>query len=201
MEKTMERLVSFVTETRFRDLPSDVVHEVKRVFMDSAGCAVAGLSTERGGIAVELTRKLGGLPESTIIGTNDRVSPTGAAFANGELINALDFDALSPRIVHVVPMVLPAALALAESAGTSGKDLVLALALGIEIPVRLKPTSARAASGKAADRSQRGLPSVSGFSVATLALMRRKPPMQLASPAVFACLIHSESLPIRCQSG
>jgi 2-methylcitrate dehydratase PrpD len=169
MEKTMERLVSFVTETRFRDLPSDVVHEVKRVFMDSAGCAVAGLSTERGGIAVELTRKLGGLPESTIIGTNDRVSPTGAAFANGELINALDFDALSPRIVHVVPMVLPAALALAESAGTSGKDLVLALALGIEIPVRLKPTSARAASGKAADRSQRGLPSVSGFSVATLA--------------------------------
>jgi 2-methylcitrate dehydratase PrpD len=78
---------------------------------------------------VALARRLGGPSESSIIGIGDKVSCSNAAFANGELINALDYDALP----HVQPFVIPPVLAAAESAEASGRDLILAIVLAEEI--------------------------------------------------------------------
>jgi len=64
------------------------------------------------------------------------VSIFGAAFANGELINALDFDAILPP-GHVSPYVIPGALAIAESTGAPGTDLITALALSHEMSYRI----------------------------------------------------------------
>lgn len=171
MEKTVAKLASFVTQARFSALPDDVIHETKRVILDSIGCAIAGLATERGKITTELARRLGGPREATIIGTGDKVSCVNAAFANGELINALDFDALSPAVVHVVPTVIPAVLALAESIGASGDNLILAAALGCETSSRLKPAVADAASTIVTEGPEAKLrqSTVSGFSAVALA--------------------------------
>jgi len=128
--------VKFITAIQFDDLPKKVVHEAKRVFLDSVGCALAGIHTDKGRISIQLAKGFNGKPESTIIGTGDRVSCVHSAFANGELINALDMDAiLYPG--HISPYVIPGPLGLAEKIGASGKDLLLAIALGHEISERL----------------------------------------------------------------
>ena len=130
------KLVNFITNSRYVDLPKEVVGEAKRVLLDSLGCALAGIRVDKGALSVQLARKLGGKPESTIIGAGNKVSSTEAAFANGELINALDMDAiLYPG--HVTPYVIPAPLAIAESNKASGKELILAIVLGHEISIRL----------------------------------------------------------------
>ncbi|MFC1984943.1 MmgE/PrpD family protein [Chloroflexota bacterium] len=136
MGEITEKLVDFVITAKFSDLPHGVVHEAKRVLLDSIGCAIGGLSTDMGRIAVELAKRLGGPCESTIIGTGDMVSCTNAAFANGELINALDFDAMCTG--HKTPVVIAGSLALIENAHASGEDLLLAIALGYETAIRLR---------------------------------------------------------------
>jgi 2-methylcitrate dehydratase PrpD len=93
----------FVVGIKFEDLPEDVVYETKRVLLDSIGCAIAGITSDKGKISIQLARRLGGPPESSIIGIGDKVSCSNAAFANGELINALDYDA----IYHIPPFVIP----------------------------------------------------------------------------------------------
>jgi len=137
MDSVSEKLVMFVGETKFEDLPQDVVHEAKRVLLDSIGCALAGIITDKGRIGVELARRLGGPPEASIIGIGDKVSCSSAAFANGELVNALDYDTVVTGDGHVALYVIPASLAVAESVGASGKDLILATVLAHEISIRI----------------------------------------------------------------
>lgn len=138
MVNVMEALVRFATETRFEDLPEEVVHESKRILLDAVGCALGGLGSDKGEIAVGLAKRLSGPSEATIIGTGDRVSCYGAAFANGELIQALDYDGITYPAVHVIPFVLAAPLALAEYRRASGKELIRALAIAFEISVRFE---------------------------------------------------------------
>lgn len=137
MENVTQTVVDFAMETGFDDLPDEVKQESKRVLLDSLGCALGGIVTDKGRYAIRLARKLQGPPESTIIGIGDKVSSGSAAFANGELINALDMDAILSPPGHVAPYVIPACLALAESEWASGKDLILAIALGHEISIRI----------------------------------------------------------------
>ncbi len=136
MSNLCEELADFAVETKWEDLPAPVVHETKYLIMDSIGCALAAILTDPAKMAMSLARRLGGPPESSIIGVGDKVSCSGAAFANGQLINALDYDALSPG-GHTPPYIIPPALAMAESAGASGKDLILSIAVGLEITARL----------------------------------------------------------------
>ncbi|MFC1934312.1 MmgE/PrpD family protein [Chloroflexota bacterium] len=137
MSSFSQELARFVCAAKFEDLPEAVVREAKRVILDSIGCALLGTICDRGKYAVELSRKLGGVLESSVIGTPDKVSSCGAAFTNGELINALDYDALEVPPGHYPPFVIPGPLALAESTGSSGKDLILAISLACEIACRV----------------------------------------------------------------
>ncbi|MFC1935968.1 MmgE/PrpD family protein [Chloroflexota bacterium] len=133
MKSLTEELADFVTKSRFERLPQPVVYETKRILLDSIGCALVGLATDKGKLSIELARRLGGPPESTIMGIGDKVSCASAGFANGELINALDYDSLP----HISPYVIPAPLALAESIRAPGKALILAIVLGYEISARM----------------------------------------------------------------
>jgi 2-methylcitrate dehydratase PrpD len=132
MRNISDDLVNFIIRTEYADLPPDVIHEAKRSLVDALGCAVAGIATDKGKIAVSLAKRLGGPQESTIMGVGDKVSCTNAAMANGELINGLDFDAIS----HIHPFAIPPALAMAESIKASGKDLILSTVLAQEVAKR-----------------------------------------------------------------
>ncbi|HXX01088.1 MAG TPA: MmgE/PrpD family protein [Candidatus Acidoferrales bacterium] len=135
----VEQFAGFAASADFDTLPSDVVIESKRLLLDAVGCALGGLSHPKGAIGVEYARRQGpGAPadQASIIGTGDKVACVAAGFANAELINALDFDALLPP-GHVSPYVIPGALAAAEASGASGKDLLCGIAVAHELSHRM----------------------------------------------------------------
>ncbi|MFD6349612.1 MmgE/PrpD family protein [Streptomyces roseolus] len=136
-ETLVERLAAFTADSDFDRLPADVVEESKRIILDSLGCALGAVDEPKGRIGIEYGRMTGGAGgDATIIGTGDRVSVFGAAFANGELINTLDADAVLPP-GHVTPYVLPGAMAVGESLGASGKDVITAVAVAHEMSYRI----------------------------------------------------------------
>jgi 2-methylcitrate dehydratase PrpD len=137
LEKVMESLAKFSSELRFEDLPSSVVRETKRMLLDSIGVSFAAHASDKGRMCTAISQRLGGDPEATILGARGKVSACNAALANGELINALDYDALFIPGGHVAPYIVPAILAMAEAQDASGKDVILALALGTELAMRV----------------------------------------------------------------
>jgi 2-methylcitrate dehydratase PrpD len=137
MHAVTRLVAAWIAETRLDDLPERVVHETARILLDSIGCAVAAHATDKSRIVVDIVRALGGCPESTVLGAGFRTSCANAAFANAELVNTIDFDAVFLNISHIVPPIVPAGLALAERGRVSGRELLAALALGLELGARL----------------------------------------------------------------
>ena len=136
MSEITRSLARFAVDTRFEDLPASIVKEAKLVIMDHIGCALGALSTDKGKMMIALGRRYGGPQESSIIGLGDKVSCSNAALANGELMITLDYhDIIAGG--HDGVYVLPTILAIAETVGASGKDLILATATGLEISARL----------------------------------------------------------------
>ncbi|OHV64856.1 2-methylcitrate dehydratase [Pseudofrankia sp. BMG5.36] len=133
----VEALADFTCATDFSKLPPEVVAESKRVLLDSIGCGLAGKDQLKGIVGIELASlSHGARDDATVIGSSESSSVFGAAFANSELISALDFDAiLAPG--HVAPVVIPVALASGESAAASGKEVLTAIAIGHEISCRI----------------------------------------------------------------
>lgn len=133
----IERLAGFSAATDVARLPAEVIEECKRDVLDTLGCALAGIDHPKGRIGIEAGKRLGGTGgTATIIGSGEKSTPHGAAFANGELANALDADSvLLPG--HVSPYVLPGAFAMAEAQQRSGRELIAAVAVSHEISYRL----------------------------------------------------------------
>jgi 2-methylcitrate dehydratase PrpD len=159
MGETIAELVKFASETKFEDLPEEVVFETKRILLDSIGSALGGLGIDKGKIAIKLARRLSGSGEASIIGTSDKVSYFGAAFANGELIQTLDYDPIIFPAIHATPFVLAAPLVLAEGTRASGKELIRAIAIALEISVRFGkafPKKAQMVEGKVVPPPVRG---------------------------------------------
>lgn len=135
-ESPTRDLAGIVAKLSFDDLPVQVVEIAKRVLFDSVGCALGGHVIPRSRIITEFVRDSGAGGRASIIG-GIRTSYAQAAFANGELINALDYDAIGPLTNHTVPYVLPSCLAMAEAADASGKDLITAIAVALEVGGRV----------------------------------------------------------------
>ena len=98
-------LSKFAVGTKWSDLPPNVVHDTKMLFLDSVGNALAGGTCVPGKMIITLAQRFGGAAESSIIGGRGKVSPSSAVFANGQLINQLDFDAMPSG--HTPPYVIP----------------------------------------------------------------------------------------------
>ncbi|GAB3176737.1 MmgE/PrpD family protein [Streptomyces incanus] len=94
-----QHLADFTAATSYENLPDEVADDSKRVLLDSIGCALAAVDEPRGRIGIEYAGLQGGTDESaTVLGSDKRSSVFGAGFANGELINTLDFDAALPIV-------------------------------------------------------------------------------------------------------
>lgn len=136
-EGITEKVVDFVSETKFEDLPEMVVHKTKQILFDSIGCALGGYVTDRAKISIELAEYLGGNPQASIIGWR-KTSYVLAAQVNGDLINALDYDLGDHYLGHLPAPVIPGCLALGERMGASGKELITAVAVGLELASRTR---------------------------------------------------------------
>ena len=131
------RLAEYACALRFEDLSKDVVHEVKRRVIDSLGCALGAWNEEPCVIARKVASDFSARQGSTIIGTNHKAPPDWAAFANGCCIRYFDYNDtyLSKEPAHPSDNI-SAALAVAESVGASGRELITAIALAYEVQCR-----------------------------------------------------------------
>ena len=106
--------------------------------LDIVGLAIAATRLDTSTSVLDFAGELGGTPFATAIGLDERTSAPTAAFVNGVLAHSLDFDDTHlPSIVHPSASVVPAALAAGGELGASGQDLLPAIAIGLEITVRL----------------------------------------------------------------
>src|ERR1700745_2836152 len=131
------QLANYACSLRFEDLSHEVVHEVKRRAIDSLGCALGAWNEEPCTIARKVASDFAAKRGSTIIGTNHKAPPDWAAFANGCCIRYFDYNDtyLSKEPAHPSDNI-SAALAVAESVGASGRELITAIALAYEVQCR-----------------------------------------------------------------
>jgi 2-methylcitrate dehydratase PrpD len=137
----------FIASTKYEDIPPDVIKLGKKSILDGLGLALAGSRAQTGALCREYVEHLGICEgKACIIGSSKRTSPRFAAFVNGVSIHADDFDdtqlsAAKDRVygllVHPTVPVLPALLALTEGRTISGKELMLAYHLGVEVECKI----------------------------------------------------------------
>jgi 2-methylcitrate dehydratase PrpD len=104
-------------------------HEAVRIFVDTIGCAIAGLITAPGQIAAATVVGERGPLEATVVG-HGPATLGAAAYANTALNNGLDFEPVGPE-GHVSAVAVPVALAVAEALDASGEELLAGLIAGL----------------------------------------------------------------------
>src|SRR5216117_3233246 len=138
MKKSLaHQLTDYACALRFEDMSKHVVHEVKRRVIDSLGCALGAWNEEPCVIARNVASDFSAKHGSTIIGTNHKAPPDWTAFANGCCIRYFDYNDtyLSKEPAHPSDNIA-AALAIAESVGATGRELITAIALAYEVQCR-----------------------------------------------------------------
>jgi len=120
-------------------IPAAVTERTKLSVLDLIG---VGLAAHQRGLGVEgsaWAAEQGGSGGRLIGGkAGVAVAPAAAALANGMLCHALDFDDTHPESMsHTSTVVLPAALAVGQALGASGRDLLTALVVGTEVTARI----------------------------------------------------------------
>ena len=115
-----------------------MVDAAKRQVVDTLSVAWAGTRAEGIDPVRTLIGRSGGVPEARVWCYGDRLPATQAAFVNGMLASALDYDSLHDRAnVHTDGVVVPAVLAVADARGATGAQVITALVAGSELMVRL----------------------------------------------------------------
>ena len=130
-----ERLVAFVRESQARGVPEDVLHEAKRLILNQLKASVGATDNEVIGILHDWAKQCGTTEKPAhTLWFGSALAPQQAAVVNGALFEVLDFhDTYIPTFMHAVSAVLPSLLAAAEVGGQSGREVVNALALGLEV--------------------------------------------------------------------
>jgi 2-methylcitrate dehydratase len=138
MDRTTDLLSTYTHDLTYDHLPAEVVHQVKRTLIDSAGCLIGGLPSEPARIARQLAQNVTCTTPSRLLGTAQSSSPDLAGFANGVALRYLDYNDsyFSPGGGHPSDMI-PAVLALADPTGCDGRTVITAIALAYEVFCRL----------------------------------------------------------------
>lgn len=126
-------IIDFICDTKYEDIPAEVIENAKGRILDCIGVAYSGGVESVGKVTKDFIRAYGkGRPEATVVGANIKTDVMNAAFANGILMDAIDYNdhfLLSHPSVGVVPALLP----VSEMVGASGKDMLTAFVVGLEI--------------------------------------------------------------------
>lgn len=137
MEATL-KLAEFAAKVSYADMPGEVIAKGKERFLDTLGCILAGGKDETAKIILRFIEDLGGRPESRIIGFSHKTSAPHAALANGTIGHALDYDDSQLSLIgHPSVVILPAVLSIGEREKASGKKVLEAFQVGVEVACKV----------------------------------------------------------------
>jgi 2-methylcitrate dehydratase PrpD len=136
----------FIATTKLTDIPAQVQEMAKGFILDGVGVTLAGTTEKGNRIIRDHVKDLGGKPEAQLLGTRMRAPVRLAAFANAAAGHAMDYDdtQLSTSkestyglLTHPTLPVLCAAMPLGEKLGVSGRAILHAYIVGVEVECRI----------------------------------------------------------------
>ena len=134
MDKTVDYLSTYASSLQYEDLPPEVVHQCKRMIVDTMGCAIGGYPSQPATIARDLAGTLTSSQPATILGSGQKTSVDMAAFANGVMIRYLDYnDGYTGKEVSHPSDTLAAILSPGEVTHQNGKTIIAATVLSYEV--------------------------------------------------------------------
>lgn len=132
-----KKVIDFIVDTKYEDIPAEAIENAKGRILDCIGVAYSGGVESCGKVIKDFIREYGtGKPQAAVVGANMRTDVMNASFANGILMDAIDYNdhfLLSHPSVGVVPALLP----MAELVGASGKEILTAFVVGIEVYTKI----------------------------------------------------------------
>lgn len=143
MDGTLESMAALVTGTDLASVPPAAVELTKRHLIDAVACGAGAFSSET---ARKIRRAIdpgagtaagvrSGSDGASAYGISAGTTPEFAAFANASTNRYLDFNDFGPA-GHPSDM-MPSQLAVAESVGGSGADVVRGIFVAYEVATRL----------------------------------------------------------------
>lgn len=148
-ETVAGRLARWVVGLRFEDLSPEVVFQAKRCMLDTLGVQVRGATLPWIQPVYRYVRSAGGREEATVTYHGDRLGAPYAAYVNSTFSYSCELQHHgSFGSAHTGVSVIPAIQALGEQLGSTGRELITAMAAGYEVQGRLgmalfKPASQR----------------------------------------------------------
>ncbi|MGE3985826.1 MAG: MmgE/PrpD family protein [Dehalococcoidia bacterium] len=134
----MDDVSTYIATALEKPLPPEVAEKTKHHLLDTLGAIVSGSQMLPGQMSKKVALAFGGVPESTVIGTDILTSAAVAAMANGMSAHADETDdSHAPSLTHPGCAIVPASMAMAERQGRGGDDLLRAVALGYDIGTRV----------------------------------------------------------------
>ena len=132
------RLARFVVDLALTDVPAPVVEKAGLLALDTLGCCVAAARYDFARAARATAERLGGPPESALVGSRVRVAAANAALANATLAHGLDFDdTREDAIVHTGSVAVTTSLAVGEATAAGGRAALEAIIAGVEVMCRV----------------------------------------------------------------
>jgi 2-methylcitrate dehydratase PrpD len=131
-----DRLAAF----RLKDVPGEVVAHAKLMLLDTVGAMLAASNPKYSAtrILVDFAKRLGGRPESSLVGQRFKTSCVNASLVNGTLGYYCDIEPHHVGgILHAPAAMVPASLAVAEKERAGGRQFLGAMILGIEVTCRV----------------------------------------------------------------
>ncbi len=134
------QIAQMAIEATYDEIPPEVVHQTKRVLLDTLGCAIGGYPSDASKIIQEVVADCGHPGEATVFGSGIKSSLGMVALANGAMVRFLDYndtafilEGETYRTGYHPSEVIPAILALAEKEGLSGREVIVAINLGYDL--------------------------------------------------------------------
>jgi 2-methylcitrate dehydratase PrpD len=127
----------FVAGTAWADVAAQE-HEAKRSILNFFATALGSANDPAVSAALRTLQPFGGAATSAVIGRPERLDAMAASFLNAVSANLLDFDDTHlDTIIHPAAPVAAPVLALAQARGLSGRAVLTAFILGVEIECRV----------------------------------------------------------------
>lgn len=144
------KLIDNVLAVGYGSLPQQAVDMAKHVTLDGLAVMLAGATEPLGvgRISIEYVKEIGGAPQASVVAGGFKTSMGNAAYANGTMAHALDFDNTWYPLNHPTSPTLPAILAIAEHHGIGGRRIVESIVAAFEVQGRLRLAATGMADGQ-----------------------------------------------------
>jgi 2-methylcitrate dehydratase PrpD len=141
-EDVERRLVDYILDTRYEDIPKEMVETGKLLALTILGATIAGAGAEGCQAMADMVKEWGGKEEGTIFIYGGKVPAHNAAFVNAIITRARDLVGGMVPGMHVGASTIPSALAAVELAGgCSGKEFLTSLLAAVEVASRINACS------------------------------------------------------------